>query len=133
MRRVDTGLRILVLFLLALSALAPLESRSQDRRPAAGTAFAQFWTKFKAAVAKDDKEAVADMTKLPFMLEGNDLDRAGFIQKYNVLFDRKTKRCFATARPLKDGDLYQLFCGQQIFLFDKVEGVYKFTEIGVND
>ncbi|HET9530260.1 MAG TPA: hypothetical protein VFQ92_07910 [Blastocatellia bacterium] len=133
MRRIEAGLKILVMFMLTLSALAPLESRSQDRRPAADTAFARFWTKFKAAVAKDDKEAVADMTKLPFMLENRDLDRAGFIQKYNLLFDRKTKRCFATAKPLKDGDLYQLFCGQQIFLFDKVEGVYKFTEIGVND
>lgn len=31
--------------------------------------FAAFYTKFKAAVVADNKEAVADMTKLPFLFE----------------------------------------------------------------
>lgn len=126
------GPKTLVLAALLLSAFAPVESRPQEKRPA-GDSFAHFWTRFKVAVAKDDKEAVADMTKLPFMLENRDLGRAEFIKKYAYLFDRKAKRCFATRKPQKDGDLYQLFCGQQIYLFDKVEGFYKFTEIGVND
>jgi hypothetical protein len=95
--------------------------------------FTTFWTKFKAAVARSDQAAVADMTKLPFMLDSKDLDRAGFIKQYSSVFTPKMRRCFARAKPSRDHDSMEIFCGQQIFLFAKVDGVYKFTEIGVND
>jgi len=95
--------------------------------------FNAFWVKFKAAVARNDKAAVADMTKLPFMLEGKDIDRAGFIKQYSSLFTPKMRRCFARAKPSRDQEAMEIFCGDQIFLFTKVDGVYKFTEIGVND
>ena len=93
----------------------------------------QFWTKFKAAVAKNDKEAVASMTRLPFLLENRELARPGFIQKFDAIFNVRVKRCFAKAALVKEDDGFEVFCGQQIFLFAKVGGVYKFTEIGVND
>ena len=93
----------------------------------------QFWAKFKAAVAANDKEAVASMTRLPFMLQGKELSKAAFIQKFGVLFDARVKRCFVKAKLVKENDGFDVFCGQQIFLFGKVNGVYKFTEIGVND
>ncbi|HMJ24951.1 MAG TPA: hypothetical protein VK475_03950 [Pyrinomonadaceae bacterium] len=95
--------------------------------------FNAFWIKFRAAVARSDKPAVADMTKLPFILNGKDLDRVGFIKQYTSLFTPKMRRCFARARPSRDQDSMEIFCGQQIFLFAKVDGVYKFTEIGAND
>jgi hypothetical protein len=107
-----------------------LEVRSQSKSE---PQFTTFWTKFKAAVARNDKAAVADMTKLPFMFDSKDLDRAGFIKRYSSLFTPKMRRCFARARPSRDRDSMEIFCGQQIFLFAKVDGVYKFTEIGVND
>jgi hypothetical protein len=119
--------------LLALSVLVPAASLSHGKKPSDDAAFAEFWARFKSAVAKDDREAVADMTRLPFMLENRDLGRAEYVKKYPVLFDRKTKRCFAAAKPSKDGEIFQVFCGQQIFQFEKVEGKYRFTEIGVND
>jgi len=93
----------------------------------------QFWAKFKAAVAANDKEVVASMTRLPFLLQGKKLSKAAFIQKFGVLFDARVKRCFAKARLVKENDGFEVFCGQQIFLFEKVNGAYKFTEIGVND
>ncbi len=93
----------------------------------------QFWAKFKAAVAANDKEAVASMTRLPFLLQGKELSKAAFIQKFGVLFDARVKRCFTKARLVKENDGFDVFCGQQIFLFEKVNGAYKFTEIGVND
>jgi hypothetical protein len=34
---------------------------------------------------------------------------------------------------MKEQDYYEIFCGDQIFLFGKVDGVWKFVEIGVND
>ena len=79
------------------------------------------------------KAGVADLTKLPFMIENKHLNRAGFIKQYSSLFTPRVRRCFGRARPSKDQDAYEIFCGQQIFLFGKVDGVYKFTEIGVND
>jgi hypothetical protein len=110
-----------------------LQISSQSRSAKLDPEFNAFWIKFKAAVARNDKPAVADMTKLPFMLEGKDLDRAGFIKRYISLFTPKMRRCFARAKPARDRDFMEIFCGDQIFLFAKVDGVYKFTEIGVND
>jgi hypothetical protein len=96
--------------------------------------FNTFWRAFKTAIARNNKQAIADMTKLPFMLDGKNEDRAGFLKQFNSLFTRKMKRCIATAKPLKEGDYYEIFCGEQIFLFAKdTDGKFKFTEIGVND
>jgi hypothetical protein len=120
-----------VVMMLLLAALPQVWA--QGRRARIDPAFNAFWIKFKAAVARSDKNAVADLTKLPFMLDGQDLDRAGFIKQYSSLFTPRVRRCFARAKPTRDQDDYEIFCGQQIFLFGKVDGVYKFTEIGVND
>src|SRR5260370_25343092 len=105
-------------------------------------AFKAFWIRFKAAVARNDRGGVADMTKLPFMPDSRDLivdpalknlDRAGFIKQYSSLFTPRVRRCFARAKPSKDQEFYEIFCGEEFFLFARVGGVYKFTEIGVND
>ena len=122
-----------VSFMLLLGLGGALQVSSQGRRAKIDPEFTAFWIKFKGAVARNDKAAVADMTKLPFMLDNQDLDRAGFIKHYSSLFTPKVRRCFAGAKPSKDQDAMEIFCGQQIFLFAKVAGVYRFTEIGVND
>jgi hypothetical protein len=132
MVRLRSNFQILsVMVLLVLSC--PLPVLSQSRTAKADPEFNTFWIKFKAAVARSDKAAVAEMTRVPFMLDNKNLDRAGFIKQYTSLFTPKMRRCFARARPSKDQDSMEIFCGQQIFLFAKVDGVYKFTEIGVND
>src|SRR5262245_29008999 len=82
----------------------------------------QFWTKFNAAVASGDKEAVASMTRLPFMFQGRELAKPDFIQKFDVIFTARVKQCFAKVRLLKEGDGFEVFCAKQIFLFDKVKG-----------
>jgi hypothetical protein len=118
--------------MLALSTCGS-ELLAQGRNAKIDPAFTAFWIKFKAAVARNDKNAVADMTKLPFLLDSKDQDRAAFIKQYSSLFTPRVRRCFARAKPTKDQDAYEIFCGEQIFLFGLVDGVYKFTEIGVND
>ena len=115
--------------MVSLGGVLHVSSQSRKVDPEFNT----FWIKFKAAVARNDRAAVADMTRLPFMLDNKDLDRAAFIKQYSSLFTPKTRRCFARAKPSRDQDSREIFCGQQIFLFAKVDGVYKFTEIGVND
>ena len=96
--------------------------------------FTSFWKTFKAAIARNDKQAVADVTKLPFLFDSKEQDRAGFIKIYNQLFTRKMRRCIATAKPEKEGENYDVFCGDLIFYFGKdTDGKYKFLEFGVND
>lgn len=128
------GKTLTVLTIILMFALSgQLQLRGQSRNVKIDPAFNAFWIKFKAAVARNDKGGVADMTKLPFMLDSKDLDRAGFIKQYSSLFTPRMRRCFARAKPTRDQDAFEIFCGKQIFLFGKVNGVYKFTEIGVND
>ena len=119
------------MMILLLFGALPISGQRRTAKP--DPDFNAFWIKFKAAVARNDKATVADMTKLPFMLNNKDLDRDGFIKQYSSLFTPKMRRCVARAKPARDQDSMEIFCGQQIFLFAKVDGVYKFTEIGVND
>ena len=120
-----------VVMMLLLGGLPQVWAQGRSAR--IDPALNAFWIKFKAALARSDKNAVADLTRLPFMLGGKGLDRAGFIKQYNSLFTPRVRRCFARAKLTKDQDAYEIFCGQQIFLFGKVDGAYRFTEIGVND
>lgn len=100
---------------------------------AADKEFDAYWTKFKTALKTDDKNAIASMTKLPYMLANKNLNKQQFIQKYNVLFPASTKKCLQKEKPQGDKDAYMVFCGEEIFIFNKINGKYLFTEIGVND
>jgi hypothetical protein len=94
--------------------------------------FQSFWLKFKAALAKNDKETIASMTKLPFLFESKERTRAEFVKIYNQLFDMKVRKCFASAKVKTEGELYEVFCAKRIFYFAKVKGEYKFTEFAVD-
>ena len=118
-----------ILTSLMLGAVA---SQAQSQPAKSTETFASFWTQFKAAVGRNDKEAVASMTRFPFYLE-EQLTRDEFIKKYRHIFNRRIQRCFAKEKPVKDRQSYSVFCGNEIYAFEKVDGKYKFTEIGAND
>lgn len=102
--------------------------------PAKQETFASFWQTFKAAISRNDKQAVANVTKLPFLYDSQERDRAGFLKIYDELFTRKIRRCLATAKPTREGQNYDVFCGELIFYFGKdTDGRYKLLEFGVND
>jgi hypothetical protein len=124
---------LLAILTLTFSCVIASVAVGQNRNVRLDPAFSAFWIKFKDAIAKNDKQRVADMTKLPFMMNSIDHDRAGFIKEYPKLFTLRLRRCIARAKPMKEQDYYEIFCGDQIFLFGKVDGVWKFVEIGVND
>ena len=106
-------------------------SMSAGERPPQPESFATFWTRFKSAVAKNDKEAIAAATKLPFMGQQT---KAAFLKGHPSRFTKEVRKCFATAKPEKEkDDSYLVFCGEEIFYFEKVYGAYKFTDIGMND
>lgn len=109
-------------------------STTRSQTPAANPSFDSFWRTFKAAVSKNDKEGVANLTKLPFLYENKERDRAGFIRIYPSLFTPRIRKCIATAKLVKEQENYEVFCGQLIFYFGKdSDGKYKFLEFGVND
>jgi hypothetical protein len=116
--------------MLCCAAGAVDAQKNPNRQP---QNFKAFWLKFKTAVARNDKEAVASMTKLPFLFESQELDRAGFVGRYKEIISRSDRRCFARARPLKDTDSYSVFCGNIIFVFSSDDGVWKFSGISPND
>ena len=114
---------------LFLFLLVPQLLEGKDPPPPAES-FAAFWKEFQSAVAKNDQEAVAAATKLPFMAQQSKVD---FIRDYPSYFTKEVKKCLATAKPVRDRDSYSVFCGEEIFSFGKVNGAYKFTDIGMND
>ena len=112
--------------------LGAFASQGQSQPAKSTETFASFWTQFKAAVGRNDKEAVASMTRFPFHLEAQ-ITRDQFIKKYRHIFNRRIQRCFANEKPVRDRENYAVFCGREIYAFEKVDGKYKFTEIGAND
>lgn len=99
----------------------------------AADGFTNFWTQFKAALTKRDKSALASMTKLPFLYNSKNLQKSQFIAMIDEILPAKLSKCFVKEKPQFDKGSYFAFCGEQIFIFSKVEGKYLFTEIGVND
>jgi hypothetical protein len=118
--------------LITISLLLSLVALQAEDRPAHPESFATFWAGFKSAVAKNDKEAVAAATKLPFMGQQT---KAAFLKSYPSYFRPEVRKCFATAKPAKqdDRDSFSVFCGEEIFSFEKINGAYKFTSIDMND
>ena len=118
--------------LITISLLLSLVALQAEEPPARPESFATFWAAFKSAVAKNDKETVAAATKLPFM---GQQAKAAFLKNYPSYFSPEVRKCFATAKPAKqDGrDSFTVFCGEEIFSFEKVNGAYKFTSIDMND
>lgn len=124
-----------IFFILAVMVfpITYLSSNGQNAPRRADQSFASFWSRFKTAVARNDKELVASMTKLPFLYDGKERNRTEFIRIFEGLFTARVKKCIASAKPLKDGDGYEVFCAKTIFYFSSVAGQYRFTEIGADD
>jgi hypothetical protein len=119
--------------LITISLLLSLVALRAEERPAQHESFATFWAAFKSAVAKNDKEAVVAATHLPSFYPNNPRAKEAFLQQYPSNFTKEVQKCFATAKPVRDRDSYVVFCGEEIFGFEKVNGAYKFTSIGMND
>jgi len=94
-RKTIAGLTLLVL-VLNLS----MTGKSVQRDPSIQT----FWTKFKAAVIKGDKAAVAQMSQFPIELEygvPSVKTSAQLIKRYREVFNGETNaaKCFAESKP----------------------------------
>jgi len=150
-------MRRLFILMLAFLLLSAVASVAESQQVTTKQTFDAFWAQFKAAVAKNDKEAVAAMTRFPFPFANSEITRDEFIKKYNSIIEQKYKKCLIAAKPVNDYEAYleavritrkanvaqpeeqqdrggyHVICGADIYCFEIVEGKYKFTEIGVND
>jgi hypothetical protein len=118
---------------LAAATLLLMSSAPAQSAPADG--FATFWPTFVAAVAKDDKTALASMTQL-----GPDLgdDGASFVKFHAGHLGPVVRRCLVKAKPVRAVDpqgglSYSAFCGEVIYGFSKPAGAWKLTDLGPDD
>lgn len=128
----NSSIRIMRNLLIAITLLVPLLAAQAEERPAQLESFTAFWAHFKSAVTRQDKEAVAAVTMFPFM---GQQARAAFLKSYPSTFTKEVRKCIATVKPVKaeERDGYLVFCGEEIYTFEKVNGGYKFTSIDMND
>lgn len=80
------------------------------------------------ALAADDRVALASLTQLPFLYEGQGLDASGFRQAIPELFTPAVRRCLAQARPIAEDDRYVLFCPPYGFYFGRTVDGYRLIE-----
>jgi hypothetical protein len=81
----------------------------------AQTDFNTFWTKFKTAVANNDKAAVASMTKFPLSMPygvKTVRTKAEFLKHYAQILNMEANanRCFQATKPTRDGKAYIVWC-----------------------
>jgi len=107
--------------------------------------FAHFWQRFRAAAKANDLAALKAMTHLPFQYGGETYGAAQFAELARRLFDAKARQCLQREAPLHDQDVYEVFCGEAIYVFgadpilDPVlanapDGSgWRLLELGVND
>ncbi|MBC7796810.1 MAG: hypothetical protein H7Z37_08055 [Pyrinomonadaceae bacterium] len=105
-------MKIFAAILLIFSALI----LNVGANPAKQTNFDVFWKKFKSAVAKSDKTAVAAMVKFPVSMSygvASIKSKAAFIKRYDEIFNDEVdvERCFAKNAPQKsDAKNYVVSC-----------------------
>lgn len=98
--------------------------------------FAAFHAGFRAAVARGDAEAVAALTRLPFLFEGRSQDAAGFRQHvWPALFTPALRRCWAQARALAEAAQpaeRSLHCAPYALHFDADGGRWRLREFSAD-
>lgn len=119
--------------LLSGFAIPPGAASAQEPEAPSDPAFDVFWQRFREAVTLDDRETVRSMTRLPILLDGKSYDGQGFLARFDWLFTSAEKECFASQSPVREGDAYQLFCGEMSFVFRNDGQQYQFTDIGADD
>ncbi len=120
--------RAFVVSLVAVLSLLLLPQVGQTAQ--AKETFAAFWTRFKAALAKDDRPAIAAMTKhckcgqMPF-----DNDKQFLDEWYPAI--RRNRACLARSKPIARGKQNSVICrtdGDEL-LFERIGGEWKLINV----
>jgi hypothetical protein len=114
-----------------------IEAKAQN------SSFDTFWTKFKDAVMKDDKQTLSGMAKYPLSMPygvKSVKNKTDFIKRYKTIFDGQlkgfpidtAKKCFAGAKPEKEegSSAYIVPCNEVvIFRFVKTSSGWKLSGV----
>lgn len=97
--------------------------------------FDAFYVKFCVALKAKNKESIASMTRLPYysQIKDKNMNKAEFIQNFENIFPKSARACLVKIKPVQDGVNFCACCGDDIYYFEKVNGKFVFTEVGVND
>lgn len=130
---------ILLAIVSTMTAVPALAEQEAKAPPAIQKEFDGFIKGFRAAVKAGDAEAIAGLTKLPFMNDDGIATPAQFREKiYARSFDKKTRACLRREKAIyeRDGenkDAFFVFCGESIYVFNRTPAGFRFTDIGAND
>lgn len=123
--------RALVVGVVALLLLLPQANVAQGQAAQAKETFAAFWTRFKAALAKNDRQAIAAMTKhckcgqMPF-----DNDKQFLDEWYTAI--RRNRACLARSKPFAHNrQSYSVICrtdGDEL-VFERIGGEWKLINV----
>jgi len=93
-----------------------------------------FWHQFQSAVAKNDKEAIASLTKFPLGMPytvPKIKTKAEMLKRFGEVMDAESKKCLAKAKaPNKVGSdgSFSIPCGSaMLYWFGLSGGKYKLT------
>lgn len=100
-QRFRASIGVFVLCVIAIAVCAP--AAAQQNNPS----IEQFWIKFKTAVQKSDKNAVAAMSQFPVGMPYGYPEirtRAQLVRRWRVLFNVQANatKCFEDAKPVVD-------------------------------
>ncbi|HVK33558.1 MAG TPA: hypothetical protein VM845_13785 [Burkholderiaceae bacterium] len=84
---------------------------------------------WRAAAARGDGPALADLTALPFLYEGRSLDRAQFIARaVPGLFTPAVRRCLQRAPAEAEDGALVLWCKPYGFYLRPVDGAWRLAD-----
>jgi hypothetical protein len=107
--------------------------------------FQVFWEKFKTAVIKVDKNAVASLTKYPLGMSygiRSVKSKTELVRRYKEVFNQQTDaaKCFATKAPEKDSSNPRLFtvvcpneAGDEVVAYQFMRGKLGWQFIGLDN
>lgn len=135
--------RATILCLCLLLCGSALSAAAGSPAQGGGDGFKAFWQKFRAAVARADKEAVAGLSKFPVgMSYGIRSIRNGaeLRRRYREVFNEQTNaaQCFARKEPEKDAEnrgRYTVACPNEaghevvIYEFERTRAGWKFVRL----
>jgi len=103
---------VLAIFLCLVSSAISIDATSHRQ-----TDIQAFWKNFKAAIEKDNKNAVAGLTKLPLSMPygvKSVKTKADFLKRYREIFNGEADaaKCFTKGKLIKeDSKNYAIYCG----------------------
>lgn len=130
-RRMRAGRVIAASLLLLLSSAFMAHGQTAPNKET----FAAFWTRFKAALAKNDRQAIAAMTKhckcgqTPF-----ETDKLFLDEWYATL--RRNRACLERAKPIAaqgKRQSYSIICRKDDdeLVFERIGGEWKFINVNI--